>query len=544
MITIGFSTRQSNPAFIEQVKKTVGPKNVEIIEVINNGEKSLAKVYNEILNQAKNNNVVLCHDDIIFEDKGWGNKLIKHFDKTNFGILGIAGTTSMPSSGMWWEERNKMLGIVNHKHEGKQWESKYSTSLGNEAEKVVIVDGLFMAIHKDRIKSDFIEDFDGFHFYDISFCFENYMQGVNIGVIYNIKITHLSIGQTNEKWEENKIKFAEKYADNLPVKLPHNGKRKLNVLISCLYFKNFTGSELYVYELARNLLNQNCNVTVVSDINGPLAKMAANLGIKVFPTNEPPGFKIGDGVWGFNTQEGFKVSEENKLYAVSEVNYDVIHIQHKPIAERICQLYPDIPKVYTVHSEVISLEEPIIHSSIKKYISIRESISEYINKTIDIPVEDISVIYNPIDENRFNTIKAINENYLLFVGTIDYLREKTIRDLVIYTKEKNLELWLVGEDSSNYLSELLTESHVKHFKSTWNVEKYTKKCTETAGIMLGRTTIEGWMCGKGGWIYNVNDEGDILSKEFIPPPSQSELEGKFFGLTVAKQIKEEYIKII
>ena len=544
MITIGFSTRQSNPAFIEQVKKTVGPKNVEIIEVINNGEKSLAKVYNEILNQAKNNIVVLCHDDIIFEDKGWGNKLIKHFNKTNFGILGIAGTTSMPSSGMWWEERNKMLGIVNHKHEGKQWESKYSTSLGNEAEKVVIVDGLFMAIHKDRIKSNFIEDFDGFHFYDISFCFENYMQGVNIGVIYNIKITHLSIGQTNEKWEENKIKFAEKYADNLPVKLPHNGKRKLNVLISCLYFKNFTGSELYVYELARNLLNQNCNVTVVSDINGPLAKMAANLGIKVFPTNEPPGFKIGDGVWGFNTQEGFKASEENKLYAVSEVNYDVIHIQHKPIAERICQLYPDIPKVYTVHSEVISLEEPIIHSSIKKYISIRESISEYINKTIDIPVEDISVIYNPIDENRFNTIKAINENYLLFVGTIDYLREKTIRDLVIYTKEKNLELWLVGENSSNYLSELLTESHVKHFKSTWNVEKYTKKCTETAGIMLGRTTIEGWMCGKGGWIYNVNDKGDILGKEFVLPPSESELENKFFGSTVAKQIKEEYANIV
>jgi hypothetical protein len=544
MITIGFSTRQSNPAFIEQVKKTVGPKNVEIIEVINNGEKSLVKVYNEILNQAKNNIVVLCHDDIIFEDKGWGNKLIKHFNKTNFGILGIAGTTSMPSSGMWWEERNKMLGIVNHKHEGKQWESKYSTSLGNEAEKVVIVDGLFMAIHKDRIKSNFIEDFDGFHFYDISFCFENYMQGVNIGVIYNIKITHLSIGQTNEKWEENKIKFAEKYADNLPVKLPHNGKRKLNVLISCLYFKNFTGSELYVYELARNLLNQNCNVTVVSDINGPLAKMAANLGIKVFPTNEPPGFKIGDGVWGFNTQEGFKASEENKLYAVSEVNYDVIHIQHKPIAERICQLYPDIPKVYTVHSEVISLEEPIIHSSIKKYISIRESISEYINKTIDIPVEDISVIYNPIDENRFNTIKAINENYLLFVGTIDYLREKTIRDLVIYTKEKNLELWLVGENSSNYLSELLTESHVKHFKSTWNVEKYTKKCTETAGIMLGRTTIEGWMCGKGGWIYNVNDKGDILGKEFVLPPSESELENKFFGSTVAKQIKEEYANIV
>jgi len=544
MITVGFSTRNSNPTFIDQIKKTVGPKNVEIIEVINNGEKSLAKVYNEILNQAKNDIVVLCHDDIIFEDKGWGNKLIKHFDKTNFGILGVAGTTNMPASGMWWEDRTKMLGIVNHKHNGKQWESKYSTSLGNEAEKVVVVDGVFMVIHKNRIKSNFIEDFDNFHFYDISFCFENYMKGVDIGVIYNIRITHLSIGQTNEKWEENKIKFAKKYADNLPIKLPHNGKRKLNVLISCLYFKNFTGSELYVYELARNLLNQNCNVTVVSDINGPLARMAENLGIKVFHINEPPGFKLGDGKWGVNTEDGFKVSEENMLYAVAPVNYDVIHIQHKPIAEKICQLYPNIPKVYTVHSEVISLEEPISHPSIKKYIAIRESIAEYINKTIDIPLKEISVIYNPIDESRFNTIKAINENYVLFVGTIDYLREKTIRDLVLYTKEKNMELWLVGESSSNYLPELLNENHVKHFKSTWNVEKYTKKCAETAGIMLGRTTIEGWMCGKGGWIYNVNDTGGILSKEFILPPSQNELENKFFGTTVAKQIKEEYIKII
>ena len=32
MITIGFSTRESNPTFIEHLKKTVGPKNVEIIE--------------------------------------------------------------------------------------------------------------------------------------------------------------------------------------------------------------------------------------------------------------------------------------------------------------------------------------------------------------------------------------------------------------------------------------------------------------------------------------------------------------------------------
>ena len=544
MITIGYSTRENNPTFIEHLKKTVGPKNVEIIEVVNNGEKSLTKVYNEILNQAKNDIVVLCHDDIKFEDKGWGNKIIKHFTKTNYGILGVAGTTNMPSSGMWWENRRKMVGVVNHEHLGKKWESKYSTSLGNDIEEVVVVDGLFMAIHKQRIKSDFIEDFDNFHFYDISFCFENYMAGVHIGVLYNIKITHSSIGQTNDAWEENKIKFAEKYSDNLPISLPYNGKRKLNVLISCLSFKNFTGSELYVYELAKNLLNENCEVTVVSDINGPLAKMALNLGIKLYHINEPPGFKLGDGKWGFNTDKGFEVAQEYKFYKVKEVNYDVIHTQHKPITEAICNLYPDVPKLYTIHSEVISLEEPILHPSIKKYVAIRPSIADYIENDFSVPSEDIVVIRNPIDEKRFNKVNVKNENYVLFVGTIDYLRESAIRDLSTYAKENNLELWLVGANSSIYLEELLKENHIKHFNATWNIEKFVKNCKETAGIMLGRTTIEGWMCGKGGWIYNVDSKGDITEKEFYEPPFDSELQENYFASKVAKRIKTEYINIL
>ena len=544
MITIGYSTRENNPTFIEHLKKTVGPKNVEIIEVVNNGEKSLTKVYNEILNQAKNDIVVLCHDDIKFEDKGWGNKIIKHFTKTNYGILGVAGTTNMPSSGMWWENRRKMVGVVNHEHLGKKWESKYSTSLGNDIEEVVVVDGLFMAIHKQRIKSDFIEDFDNFHFYDISFCFENYMAGVHIGVLYNIKITHSSIGQTNDAWEENKIKFAEKYSNNLPISLPYNGKRKLNVLISCLSFKNFTGSELYVYELAKNLLNENCEVTVVSDINGPLAKMALNLGIKLYHINEPPGFKLGDGKWGFNTDKGFEVAQENKFYKVKEVNYDVIHTQHKPITEAICNLYPDVPKLYTIHSEVISLEEPILHPSIKKYVAIRPSIADYIENDFSVPSEDIVVIRNPIDEKRFNKVNVKNENYVLFVGTIDYLRESAIRDLSTYAKENNLELWLVGANSSIYLEELLKENHIKHFNATWNIEKFVKNCKETAGIMLGRTTIEGWMCGKGGWIYNVDSKGDITEKEFYEPPFDSELQENYFASKVAKRIKTEYINIL
>jgi hypothetical protein len=46
MITIGFSTRFDNQKYIDYLKRTSGHPKVQIIQKINNGEKSLSKVYN------------------------------------------------------------------------------------------------------------------------------------------------------------------------------------------------------------------------------------------------------------------------------------------------------------------------------------------------------------------------------------------------------------------------------------------------------------------------------------------------------------------
>jgi ferritin len=49
MITIGYSTRKHNPAFIEYLTKVSGLPKVEIIEKVNPNGQSLTEVYNEIL---------------------------------------------------------------------------------------------------------------------------------------------------------------------------------------------------------------------------------------------------------------------------------------------------------------------------------------------------------------------------------------------------------------------------------------------------------------------------------------------------------------
>jgi glycosyltransferase involved in cell wall biosynthesis len=244
------------------LKKSSGYKKIEVIEKINNGEKSLSQVYNEILEESKTDIVVLCHDDIYFETTGWFHKIESHFKKSDYGILGVAGTTHMTETGRWWDLRKKMIGIVNHESGGKKWTSKYSEEFGNNIRETVVVDGVFIALSKSRIKHNFIEEFDGFHFYDIPFCFENHLSGVKVGVITNIRITHKSIGQTNEKWEENRELFVKKYGENLPIKSNFDPNRRIKVLLSCLFFRGFTGSELYVYELAKSLMKLNCSVTV------------------------------------------------------------------------------------------------------------------------------------------------------------------------------------------------------------------------------------------------------------------------------------------
>ena len=164
MITIGYSTKSPKPEFTEYLIKSSGFKKTKVIEKINLGDKSLSQVFNEIIEESDTDIVVLCHDDIYFDTNAWFPKIKEHFEKSEYGILGVAGTKYMPQSGMWWEDRKKMIGIVNHESGGKKWESKYSEPFGNNIEPSVIVDGLFIAIHKKRIKKNSIRNLMDFTF--------------------------------------------------------------------------------------------------------------------------------------------------------------------------------------------------------------------------------------------------------------------------------------------------------------------------------------------------------------------------------------------
>ena len=291
MITIGYSTRENNEKYVDYLKKTCGIKNVEVIQKVNNGEKSLSQVYNEIIDESTNDIIIFCHDDLEFDTSNWGKRIIKHFVKSDFGILGVAGTTEIPKSGMWWEDKRKMIGIVNHKHEGKKWESKYSKSWGDDISESCIVDGLFIAIDKTKIKERFDESVEGFHFYDVYFSVKNFLGGVKIGVIFNVRLTHLSIGQTNESWEEKRQVFSTEYEDKLPLKSDINinynlrefkflRKYKLKIILSASEDIENTKKSIEEIELF-NLPNYDINL-ISTDSNYVVIKGLENKNLKVY----------------------------------------------------------------------------------------------------------------------------------------------------------------------------------------------------------------------------------------------------------------------
>jgi len=266
--------------------------------------------------------------------------------------------------------------------------------------------------------------------------------------------------------------------------------------------------------LAKGLVENGFDVSVVaSNIGGEVTNMASKIGVKVY---------------------NFQTLPKN-------IKFDIIHCQHTPITNELNRLFPTTKKICTIHSEVNSLENPIQHFTIFKYIAVRPEIKDFIVKNFGISPSMIEIIYNPIDDKRFNSENSSDKNYVLFVGTLDYLREKTIFDLIEYSKKLDKELWVVGKNHSNYLDKLLKNPHVKYYDATSNIEVFVKNCSETGGILLGRTTIEGWMCGKPGWIYNIDNNGNILNKNLFETPNDIK---KFYKSKVIEQIINEYKKII
>jgi len=178
-------------------------------------KEGLAKVYNEFLDLAikeKFDYIMFIHDDVHLEHDP-RPKLEKLFQE--FDIVGVAGCSQaeIKSPALWHLMGQGYLhGAVAHKHGDK----KYMTSFGSYPQRVVMIDGVFMAFNRKAIQTvRFDEDCpSGFHFYDLLMCLDSHNKGLKIGV-GDVMITHESPGlrEFTEDWKAGESYYLSKYGN-------------------------------------------------------------------------------------------------------------------------------------------------------------------------------------------------------------------------------------------------------------------------------------------------------------------------------------------
>ena len=82
----------------------------------------------------------------------------------------------------------------------------------------------------------------------------------------------------------------------------------------------------------------------------------------------------------------------------------------------------------------------------------------------------------------------------------------------------------------------LKHPNIKYIDKRWDTENMVQCMDFTAGILLGRTTLEGWCCDVPGYMYLIDINGNILSIDSTAPE-------KIKKLCNSKYVAQQHINL-
>ncbi len=242
----------------------------------------------------------------------------------------------------------------------------------------------------------------------------------------------------------------------------------MKFLITCLFYRDATGSELYIHDLAHELWNRGHQVDIYPQLPGPYL---------VDRTNGP---RIVDYI----------------------PEHDIILAQHHQVSAPIIQA-TTAPVVYTCHSEVYTAELPYASSRVFKYIAVRQEIADKMME-LGIEADRIEVIHNGVDLERFKPREA-ERKYVFVPGTNDPVRHPMYQTLFKEVKGPMLFLGM-GTDS------LPDDPRITTHEPTWDIEDFYPAAQWVAGLFKGRTQYEAWAMDREFKAYDWKGEPVPMEK--------------------------------
>lgn len=241
MISIIICNRSKDisPILKENITETIGVE-YEIISIDNSrNQYNIFQAYNKGVAKAKYPILCFMHDDILYHTINWGIKVVKHFQGSNVGMIGIAGPTYVSKfPGIWWgiAGHNKVHSTRQNNLDtdrydfSKQHLTENNPYKENESE-VVVLDGVFFCVSKKLFdKISFDESFGGFHFYDIDISMQVKQQGYKILCVFDILIEHISRPNLCKEWVYASRKFFSKWRPYLPIATYRYNRQEIKMM--------------------------------------------------------------------------------------------------------------------------------------------------------------------------------------------------------------------------------------------------------------------------------------------------------------------------
>jgi hypothetical protein len=280
-------------------------------------------------------------------------------------------------------------------------------------------------------------------------------------------------------------------------------QKPLNILFSCDLFTNLSGGPMSRYTLGKGLKSLGHDVFIIANnYLGEIVEKSKEAGIFVYTKKTIP----------------------------KDKKFDIIVLSQATQFAYLLDDYPGVPVISVSHSKVFDVDKPLVDDRVCHYVFCRDDVLVYWAEKCNIPLEKCSTIRSSIDFERFSKNekgKEIDPKFILFVGTIGILREKVLHDIAKKAEKRGMVVKVVGEGA---FCDSVWEKNVQFYPPTWDVEKWVHECTETVGVYFGRTTIEGWVCGKPGWVYDVDERGNIKScNKYMPSENVRKFDVKFIA---------------
>ena len=173
--------------------------------------RSLAEGFNQVLDAAQGDLVILCHDDIEFLAPRLDLSL--HRALAGADVAGVAGATHVGGPAVLWSGHPHIHGWVTYPR-GEALEVA-PLSLGSGiVPGMQALDGVFLAMRREaagKLRFD-AQTFDGFHFYDLDFTYRAHLAGLRLCVTTEVLLLHASEGTFAEEWR----RYAERFMGKFP----------------------------------------------------------------------------------------------------------------------------------------------------------------------------------------------------------------------------------------------------------------------------------------------------------------------------------------